>query len=159
MGRVCQKRGKPLIVEGAGGAPLPFHPDTPTWAMDAGADICVVSVHKMGLGFEQGSVFHLQGNLVDPVRLMQCADVLSTTSANTLIYGAIDGWRRQMVQEGKAMIERALDLARRVRKEIEAIPGLHVLEDELVHQEASHDLDILHILIDVSQLGISGYQA
>lgn len=27
--------------------------------MDAGADICVVSVHKMGAGFEQGSVFHM----------------------------------------------------------------------------------------------------
>ena len=29
--------------------------------MDAGADVCVVSVHKMGAGFEQGSVFHVQG--------------------------------------------------------------------------------------------------
>jgi arginine decarboxylase len=34
--------------------------------MDAGADVCVVSVHKMGTGFEQGSVFHRQGSLVDP---------------------------------------------------------------------------------------------
>jgi arginine/lysine/ornithine decarboxylase len=31
--------------------------------MDAGADVCVVSVHKMGAGFEQGSVH--QGDLVD----------------------------------------------------------------------------------------------
>ncbi|MFP3581477.1 ornithine decarboxylase [Arthrobacter sp. SIMBA_036] len=156
---ICHRRGKPLIVDEAWGAQLPFHPDTPTWAMSAGADICVVSVHKMGLGFEQGSIFHLQGDLVDPVRLNQCADVLSTTSANVLIYAAMDGWRRQMVQEGKTMIENALELARGLRHDIEKIPGLHVLEDELVHAEASHDLDILHILIDVSQLGISGYQA
>ncbi len=159
IAEICHKRGKPLIVDEAWGAQLPFHPDTPTWAMSAGADICVVSVHKMGLGFEQGSIFHLQGDLVDPVRLNQCADVLSTTSANTLIYGAMDGWRRQMVQQGKDMIDKALNLARRIRTEIEAIPGLHVLEDELVHEEASHDLDILHVLVDVSQLGISGYQA
>ena len=156
---ICHKRGKPLIVDEAWGAQLPFHPDTPTWAMSAGADICVVSVHKMGLGFEQGSIFHLQGGLVDPVRLNQCADVLSTTSANVLIYAAMDGWRRQMVQDGKAMIDKALELARGLRRDIESIPGLHVLEDELVHAEASHDLDILHILVDVSQLGISGYQA
>jgi len=32
-------------------------------AMDAGADVCVVSVHKMGTGFEQGSVFHRQADL------------------------------------------------------------------------------------------------
>lgn len=30
------------------GAHLPFHEELPTWAMDAGADVCVVSVHKMG---------------------------------------------------------------------------------------------------------------
>ncbi|MBT2566312.1 hypothetical protein J7I84_07355 [Arthrobacter sp. ISL-85] len=156
---VCHKRGKPLIVDEAWGAHLPFHPGTPTWAMSAGADVCVVSVHKMGLGFEQGSVFHLQGDLVDPVRLNQCADVLSTTSASTLLYAAMDGWRRQMVQEGKAMIERTLELTKGLRRDIEAIPGLHVLEDELVHAEASHDLDIQHVLIDVSNLGISGFQA
>ncbi|WP_458116006.1 aminotransferase class I/II-fold pyridoxal phosphate-dependent enzyme [Arthrobacter sp. D2-10] len=156
---ICHRRGKPLIVDEAWGAQLPFHPDTPTWAMSAGADICVVSVHKMGLGFEQGSIFHLQGNLVDPVRLSQCADILSTTSANVPIYAAMDGWRRQMVQEGKAMIDHALEICRGLRADIEGIPGLHVLEDELVHAEASHDLDILHILIDVSQLEISGYQA
>lgn len=62
---VCHARGKPLIVDEAWGAHLPFHPDLPTWAMDAGADVCVVSVHKMGTGFEQGSVYHVQGNLVD----------------------------------------------------------------------------------------------
>ncbi|MDN4611869.1 aminotransferase class I/II-fold pyridoxal phosphate-dependent enzyme [Arthrobacter burdickii] len=156
---ICHKRGKPLIVDEAWGAQLPFHPDTPTWAMSAGADVCVVSVHKMGLGFEQGSVFHLQGGLVDPIRLSQCADILSTTSASVMLYAAIDGWRRQMVQDGRSMIDRALDLARGLRRDIDAIPGLHVLEDELVRAEASHDLDILHILIDVSQLGISGFQA
>lgn len=42
----------------------PFHPELPTWAMDAGADVCVTSVHKMGSGLEQGSVFHLQGDRV-----------------------------------------------------------------------------------------------
>lgn len=50
---VCHARGKPLIVDEAWGAHLPFHEDLPTWAMNAGADVCVVSVHKMGAGFEQ----------------------------------------------------------------------------------------------------------
>src|SRR6185437_1862958 len=45
---ICHRRGKPLIVDEAWGAHLPFHQDLPTWAMDAGADVCVVSVHKMG---------------------------------------------------------------------------------------------------------------
>ncbi|HEX3540327.1 MAG TPA: hypothetical protein VHT75_07760 [Acidimicrobiales bacterium] len=156
---VCHRRGKPLIVDEAWGAHLPFHDDLPTWAMDAGADVCVVSVHKMGAGFEQGSVFHVQGDLVDPSRLAACADLLMTTSPNVMIYSAIDGWRRQMVQHGDELLGAALSLARRARSEIDGLPGLRVLEQELLGAEASHDLDRLQVLMDVSELGISGYQA
>jgi arginine decarboxylase len=156
---LCHQRGKPLIVDEAWGAHLPFHPDLPTWAMDAGADVCVVSVHKMGTGFEQGSVFHRQGNLVDPDQLSACADMLMTTSPNVLIYAALDGWRRQMVQHGHDLLDAALTLAGHLRRDIGMLPGLRVLREEFLGAEASHDLDPLHVVIDVSGLGISGYDA
>ena len=156
---ICHRRGKPLIVDEAWGAHLPFHPDLPTWAMNAGADACVVSVHKMGIGFEQGSVLHAQGDLIEWNHLSACADLLMTTSPSVLVYAAIDGWRRQMVQDGERLLGDALALARRVRDRVNDIPGLHVLHDELLHEQASHDLDLLHVLIDVSGLHISGYQA
>jgi lysine decarboxylase len=105
--RVCHERGEPLIVDEAWGAHLPFHDSLPTWAMDAGADVCVVSVHKMGMGFEQGSVFHVQGDLVDPAHLSACADPLITTGPNVLVYAAIDGWRRQMVHDGNKLLAAA----------------------------------------------------
>lgn len=159
IARLCHERGKPLIVDEAWGAHLPFHPDLPTWAMNAGADVCVVSVHKMGTGFEQGSVFHLQGDLVDPAQLSACADLLMTTSPNVLVYAALDGWRRQMVQHGHRELGAALSLAAAVRAEIEELPGLHVLRDEFLGAEASHDLDPLHVVIDVSGLDINGYEA
>jgi arginine decarboxylase len=159
IAEVCHERGRPLIVDEAWGAHLPFHPDLPTWAMNGGADVCVVSVHKMGAGFEQGSVFHVQGDLVDPSHIAACADLLMTTSPNVLLYSALDGWRRQMVASGHELLGGALQLARRVREQLEQIPGLHVLEHELVHAEASGDLDRLQVLTDVSGLGISGYQA
>jgi arginine decarboxylase len=154
---ICHDRGKPLIVDEAWGAHLPFHPDLPAWAMDAGADVCVVSVHKMGTGFEQGSVFHRQGSLVDPAQLSACADMLMTTSPNVMLYAALDGWRRQMVQHGHGQLGAALILAGRLRDEVEALPGLHVLRDEFLSAEASHDLDPLHVVIDVSSLDINGY--
>ena len=117
IAEVCHARGKPLIVDEAWGAHLPFHEDLPTWAMDAGADVCVVSVHKMGAGFEQGSVFHVQGDLVDRDRLSACADLLMTTSPNVMVYAAIDGWRRQMVEHGRELLGDALELvARRARR-------------------------------------------
>ncbi len=159
IAQVCHDRRRPLIVDEAWGAHLPFHAELPTWAMDAGADVCVVSVHKMGAGFEQGSVFHVQGDLVDPSRIAMCADLLMTTSPNVLLYTALDGWRRQMVEHGEELLGRALDSARGLRRDLDAMPGLHVLQDELVRREASHDLDELQVLLDLTELGISGYQA
>lgn len=156
---LCHERGKPLIVDEAWGAHLPFHEDLPTWAMDAGADVCVVSVHKMGAGFEQGSVFHLQGDLVDPIRLSECADLLMTTSPNVLIYAAMDGWRRQMVEHGHELLGEALRVAEHARRQLEEIPGIAVLDDELLGVEASHDLDRLQVLMDLAGTGASGYQA
>ena len=159
IAQVCHRHGKPMIVDEAWGAHLPFHQDLPTWAMDADADVCVVSVHKMGAGFEQGSVFHLQGDLIDPVRLKQSADLLSTTSPNVLLYAAMDGWRRQMKRNGHDLLGSALQLARTARSAIDELPGLRGIENELVAKEASHDLDRLQIMIDTLDAGISGYQA
>src|SRR6478736_3998203 len=159
IAKVCHDRGKPLIVDEAWGAHLPFHEDLPTWAMDAGADVCVVSVHKMGAGFEQGSVFHVQGDLIDRDRLSACADLLMTTSPNVMVYAALDGWRRQMVQHGRELLGDTLELVRGLRNDIELIPDVEVLDDELLGVEASHDLDRLQILMDVSGTGTSGYQA
>lgn len=159
IAEICHRRGKPLIVDEAWGAHLPFHPDLPTWAMDAGADICVVSVHKMGAGFEQGSVYHVQGDLIDRAKLTACADLLMTTSPSVPIYAALDGWRRQMVQHGHELLSAALELAHHIRQRIDALTGVEVLEQALLGAEASHDLDRLQVLIDVSGTGTSGYQA
>ncbi|WP_299538277.1 aminotransferase class I/II-fold pyridoxal phosphate-dependent enzyme [uncultured Streptomyces sp.] len=160
IAEVCHRRSRPLIVDEAWGAHLPFHPDLPTWAMDAGADICVTSIHKMGSGLEQGSVFHLQGDLIDPVTLASRADLLGTTSPSTLLYAGIDGWRRQMVLDGHALISHALRLAASVRQEIEQIDGMHVNDaDDFCGPGRATEFDPLPVVVDLSGLGITGYQA
>ncbi len=156
---VCHERGKPLIVDEAWGAHLPFHEGLPTWAMDVGADVCVVSVHKMGAGFEQGSVFHVQGDLIDCDRLSACADLLMTTSPSVPIYAALDGWRRQMVEHGGKLLDAALRTADRARTALAEIDGIEVLDDVLVGEQASHDLDRLQVLMDLHETGVTGYEA
>ncbi|MFJ4628286.1 aminotransferase class I/II-fold pyridoxal phosphate-dependent enzyme [Streptomyces sp. NPDC088847] len=157
---VCHRLGKPVIVDEAWGAHLPFHDDLPSWAMDAGADICVTSIHKMGSGLEQGSVFHLQGDLIDPAELASRADLLGTTSPNVLIYAGIDAWRRQMAEHGRELIGRALELAARTRAAIEAVDGFHVNDaEDFCGPGLAHDFDPLPVVMDISELGTSGYRA
>ena len=64
-----------------------------------------------------------------------------------------------MVASGNELLGQALDLAKAVRVQINDLPGLSVMERQLLCKEASHDLDRLQLLIDVSELGISGYQS
>ncbi len=75
-----------------------------------------------------------------------------------MLYAAIDGWRRQMAEHGTDLLGRALALAASTRERIAGIDGLTVLEDRLLGEQASHDLDRLQVLIDVSELGVSGFQ-
>jgi arginine decarboxylase len=156
---VCHARGRPLIVDEAWGAHLPFHPDLPTWAMDAGADVCVTSVHKMGGGLEQSSVFHLQGDLVDPNVLEARADLLGTTSPSVLIYAALDGWRRQMVENGRDLLQAAVELTEEVRHDLERIDGLHVNREEFLGPGRAVELDPLQVIIDITGLSTTGYRA
>ncbi|MFF0307136.1 aminotransferase class I/II-fold pyridoxal phosphate-dependent enzyme [Streptosporangium sp. NPDC004379] len=160
LARMCHERGRPLLVDEAWGAHLPFHPDLPIWAMDAGADVCVTSVHKMGSGLEQSSVFHLQGDLVDPEALKSRADLLSTTSPSVLVYAALDGWRRQMAEQGRELYDRALALAGSLRERIAGIKGMHVhTRDDFCGPGRASDMDPLQIIIDISGLGPNGYHA
>ncbi|MEU7041735.1 ornithine decarboxylase [Streptomyces varsoviensis] len=160
IAEVCHRRGRPLIVDEAWGAHLPFHPELPSWAMDAGADVCVTSIHKMGSGLEQGSVFHLQGDLVDPAVLASRADLLGTTSPSVLLYAGMDGWRRQMALDGHRLLSHALDLAAEARAAIEDIEGLHVNDrEDFCGPGLAAGFDPLPVVIDVQGLGTTGYRA
>src|SRR4051812_16900072 len=159
VAEVCHAAGVPLIADGAGGAPLPFHPDLPAWGMDAGADLVVTSVHKMGAAIEQSSVFHLQGDLVDPSVLKQREDLLGTTSSSALVYLTLDGWRRQMVEQGEQLLDAAIARADRISAAIGGMEGLALMGREVVRPGGAFDLDPLGFTIDVRPLGITEYQA
>jgi arginine decarboxylase len=155
---VCHEYGVPLIVDEAWGAHLPFHDDLPTWGMNADADVVVTSVHKMGAAVEQSSVFHLQGDLVDPTVLKQREDLLGTTSATSLVYASLDGWRRQMVEHGRDLLDRTVRVAREARAALADIDGIEVMGSEVVDEGLAFEIDPCSITVDVRGLGISGYQ-
>ena len=159
VAEVCHEYGVPLILDEAWGAHLPFHPQLPAWGMDAGADLVVTSVHKMGSAIEQSSCFHLQGDLVDPSVLKAREDLLGTTSSSSLVYATLDGWRRQMVEQGEELLQAALERAEQVRTDLAGCKGLSVLGREVVRPGGAADQDPLAITVDVRDLGISGYQA
>jgi arginine/lysine/ornithine decarboxylase len=127
--------------------------------MYAEADLVVTSVHKMGGAIEQSSVFHLQGDRIDPTVLKQREDLLGTTSASSLVFATLDGWRRHMVEHGTELLGAAVALARSVREEIAATDGMQLMGPEVVEEGYAYEVDPLVITVDVRGLGITGYQA
>jgi arginine/lysine/ornithine decarboxylase len=159
VAKLCHERGIPLMVDEAWGAHFPFHPDPPTPAVQAGADLSVQSLHKADGGLCQASVILVGGDLVDPIDLRLRLDLITTTSPSPLIYGSIDGWRRHLAMNGKELVDAALHRATNVRKALADIPGLEVDDESILQSIGVAEWDPLKLSVDVSQLGITGYQA
>jgi arginine decarboxylase len=156
---ICHGHGIPLLVDEAWGAHFPFHPELPTAAARAGADIVVQSLHKADGGLCQSSIMLVGGDLVDPVDLRLRLDLITTTSPSALMYGSIDGFRRRMVQEGKHLLTEALRRANGLRERLDAVAGLQVMNSSIIGHDAVAEWDPLKLSVDVSALGITGYQA
>lgn len=157
LAKVCRAHGKLLLVDEAHGPHFHFHPDLPLAAEDAGADAVVQSTHKILSGLSQAAVLHTSA-AIDGGRLQKCLQLVQTTSPNFAILASIDFARRQMAIEGRALLGRALTLARAARSELESIPGIAVLSKR--HRTGAgsgfHDLDETKILIGTRGLGMTG---
>jgi arginine decarboxylase len=159
IARVCHRHGVPLLVDEAWGAHFPFHPDMPTAAVQAGADLTIQSLHKADGGLCQASMILVGGNRVDPVDLRLRLDLITTTSPSALLFGSIDGFRRRMVDEGRQLLDDALHRANRLRTRLGKISKFSVMDESIIGHDAVAEWDPLKLSVDISALGITGYQA
>ncbi|OAT86120.1 aminotransferase class I/II-fold pyridoxal phosphate-dependent enzyme [Desulfotomaculum copahuensis] len=158
---VLHRLDKPLLVDEAHGAHLPFHPALPPPALAQGADASVQSVHKLGGSLTQSSWLHLGGARPDPARVAAALRLLQTSSPSYILLASLDAARRQLALDGRRLLERALTLARDLRRELARIPGLAVLDEEHLAGAgaAAARLDPTRVVISVHGLGLTGYQA
>lgn len=156
---VCHRHGVPLIVDEAWAAHFPYHDELPASGMQAGADLAVASLHKSDGGLMQSSMLHVQGDLVDRTRLKLAFDLITTTSPSSLLYGALDGWRRRMHTDGRLLITAGLETMRALRARLSAIDGLTVIGREILNTPGVETWDPFKLVVDVAGLGITGYQA
>lgn len=153
---VAHERGVPVYVDEAWGPHLAFHPNLPPPAMACGIDGAVASTHKILGSLTQAAVLNAQGSLVDMQRLETAVGMTQTTSPAAMILASIDACRRQMVLHGRELLDRTLALAETARRQLEAIPGIEVLDGQRIG--AKH-WDPTQLLIDVHGLGLTGFEA
>ena len=159
LAELCHVRGLPLVVDEAWGAHYPFHGEMPPHAIGQGADIAVTSIHKTMGGLEQASIMLRRSDLIPEDRFNLAYDLHLTTSPSSLILASIDATRRQFAQEGEKLVQNTLDLARHARDELGSIDGIEAMGAEVLDGDAAFALDKTKLLLDISGLGINGYEA
>ncbi|MBH8575912.1 aminotransferase class I/II-fold pyridoxal phosphate-dependent enzyme [Nostocaceae cyanobacterium CENA369] len=151
----------PLLVDEAHGAHFAFHPELPTPALAAGADLTVQSTHKVLAAITQASMLHVQGNRIDYQRVSKALQLVQSTSPSYLLLASLDAARQQMAVHGKDLMSRTLQLAEEARTKISQISGLAVLEIP-AKQKFSPGfvaLDRTRLTVNVYHLGLSGFEA
>ncbi len=147
----------PLIVDEAHGPHLKFNDKLPTSAMDAGADLCTQSTHKIIGAMTQGSILHVRTKYVDVARVQQILNLLQTTSPSYILLASLDTSRRQIALEGKELLDGAINLAEYARREINNIPGFYCFGKELLGNPGVYAIDPTKICITCRDLGITGF--
>jgi arginine decarboxylase len=147
----------PLLVDEAHGGHFTFHEQLPPSALGVGADLTVQSTHKVLGAMTQASMLHLQGTRIDPQRISKALQLMQSTSPSYILLASLDAARKQMALEGEALMSKTLELANLAREKIAKIPKLSVLE--FTPKPGFKHLDITRLTVDISQLGITGYEA
>jgi arginine decarboxylase len=148
----------PLIVDEAHGPHLGFNDRLPVSAMDAGADMCAQSTHKIIGALTQCSLLQVRAERINIHRVQQILCVLQTTSPSYILMASLDCARRQIAVHGKELLDKAIDLANYARSEINKIPGLYCFGNEILGNPGVYALDPTKITITCRDLGITGYE-
>jgi arginine decarboxylase len=156
---VCHARGTPLIADEAWGALFPFSSELPEPAIRLGADLSIASVHKSMGALTQASIMLRRSDIVPADHLALTYDLLESTSPSIPIFASMDGTRRTYALHGERLLRSLLQRVRRVRKRLSEIEGVRVMGPEVLNGAGAFGWDETKILIDVSALGVNGYEA
>ncbi|WP_125152732.1 aminotransferase class I/II-fold pyridoxal phosphate-dependent enzyme [Clostridium rectalis] len=147
----------PLIVDEAHGPHLGFNEKLPISAMNAGADICAQSTHKIIGALTQCSLLQVRSGRVDIHRVQQILNVLQTTSPSYILMVSLDCARKQIALQGYDLLEKTIELSNYARENINKIPGFYCFGQEILGQPGVFALDPTKITITCRDLGITGY--
>ncbi len=157
ISEITHRYNIPLLVDEAHGGHFAFHPDLPPSALSMGADLTVQSTHKVLGAMTQASMLHLQGNRINPQKISQALQLVESTSPSYILLASLDAARQQMALQGKELMSHTLKLAAIARAELAAIPNISVLE--FAPKPGFTDLDPTRLTVNISQLGMTGYEA
>ena len=154
---LAHEHGMKCLVDEAHGTHFYFNHDLPMSAMEAGADMSSVSMHKSGGSLTQSS-FLLIGPSMQEGYVRQIINLTQTTSASYLLLSSLDISRRNLALRGEQSFAQVAQLAEYAREEINRIGGYYAFGREMINGDSVYDFDVTKLAIHTTDIGLAGIE-
>ena len=155
--KMAHEAGMYCLADEAHGTHFYFGEDMPVSAMEAGADMAAVSMHKSGGSLTQSSLL-LTGPNINPGHVRQIINLTQTTSGSYLLMSSLDISRRNLALRGKKVFAGVVDMADYARKEINAVGGYYAFGSELINGNSVFDFDPTKLSVHTRDIGLAGIE-
>lgn len=159
LAEVAHEAGAMLVVDAAWGAHFGFHPDLPASPVTLGADMVIMSTHKLAGSFTQSALLHLgdteYADRLEPA-LARAFMMTASTSENAHLMASIDIARRELVNSQDA-ITASLENIRHMRAQVEGTGRYRLLSGDFLNHSDVVDIDPFRLPIDITATGLDGH--
>lgn len=154
---IAHAHGMLVLVDEAHGTHFYFGENFPVTAMNAGADIASVSMHKSGGSLTQSS-FLLMGEKINADYMRQIINLTQTTSASYLLLSSLDISRKRLALSGREIFAETIEMAEYARSEINSIGGYYAYSKELINGDSIYDFDVSKLSVYTLSVGLAGIE-
>lgn len=155
--KIAHEHNMLVLVDEAHGTHFYFSENLPCSAMESGADMAAVSMHKSGGSLTQSSLL-LLGKNVNASYVEQIINLTQTTSGSYLLMSSLDISRRNLALRGKESFEKVAQMAQYAREEINAIGGYYAYGAELINGNSIYDFDVTKLAVYTRDIGLAGIE-
>ena len=154
---LATKHNMRLLADEAHGTHFYFGTGMPMPAMQAGADLSAVSLHKSGGSLTQSSML-LCGSNVNADYVRQIINLTQTTSASYLLMASLDISRRNLALHGTEIFQKVTRLARYAREEINDLGDYYAFSKELINGDSVFNFDETKLSVNTLDVGLAGIE-
>ena len=155
--KMAHDHGMYCLADEAHGTHFYSSDQLPVSAMEAGADMAAVSMHKSGGSLTQSSLLLLGPNMSEGY-VRQIINLTQTTSGSYLLLSSLDISRRNLALRGKETFEKVRSYAKYARAEINDIGGYYAFCRELINGNSVYDFDVTKLAVHTLDVGLAGIE-
>lgn len=157
--KAAHAAGMAVLADEAHGTHFYFGKKMPVTAMEAGADMSAVSMHKSGGSLTQSSLLLISaGAGVTEGHVRSVINLTQTTSGSYLLLSSLDLSRRTLATGGEKIVSKMAEAAAYARGEISKTGGYYAFSKEIINGSDIFDFDVTKLSIHTRDIGLAGIE-